>query len=144
MLWRSFQVEEFGLRALLNQELLATFTTIFLKEITKILSTFNFLQQGIKMFRLCIVPASLESFGAIRNKEVKYYARLTEEASSFDEIKKKRRLSTEIVVDEKGNIVKDTSWLWDWEIKDKKSYAMECIKKNLQIELPKGPFFPYF
>lgn len=93
------------------------------------------------MFYICIVLTSLTNFGIVKNKEGKICARQLEKSSSLDEIKKLRRWSIEIIVDENGNIVKDRSWLWDWEIKDKKSYAMKCIKDNLQVEFLKAPFF---
>lgn len=39
-----------------------------------------------------------------------------------------RKLSGDLVVDGKGKVIKDPSWLWDWEKADPKSYAHMKVK----------------
>lgn len=44
-----------------------------------------------------------------------------------------RKVSGDLVVDEKGKIVEDLSWLWDYERKDAVSYAHRCILRKVQV-----------
>ena len=52
---------------------------------------------------------------------------------TLDAARESRKVSGDLVVDEKGKIVEDLSWLWDCERKDAVSYAHQCILRKIQV-----------
>lgn len=53
------------------------------------------------------------------------------ESSSLEELKKKRAMSGELVFNKKTlEIVKDNSWLFDWEKEESECYAQKMISAN--------------
>jgi len=60
---------------------------------------------------------------------------------TLEEAKAARDVSGDVVVDDEGSIVTDRGWLFDWELEPhleptKTHYAVKCIEKQKQIELP--------
>ena len=53
--------------------------------------------------------------------------------SSLEEAKNSRVIAADLIFDKEGNIVKDFSWLWEWEREDVKSYAHSSILNGKKL-----------
>lgn len=57
---------------------------------------------------------------------------------TLEEAAKSRQVSGDLIIGEDNQIVKDDSWLWQYEKDDPKSYAARCIKDGVRLTWPAG------
>ncbi len=60
---------------------------------------------------------------------------LLKEASTLTEIANMRFMSGDLVVDDKGEIIKDPIWLFNWEKDDPNCYAQQKIRENFHFKV---------
>lgn len=60
-------------------------------------------------------------------------------SNSLEEASKLRKVSGDLIVDDQGIVVKDESWLFEWEKKDFTAYSRRLLGKKIRLDYFSAP-----